>query len=214
MQSEVATDIYQTCLMMRRRVAKIVQAKSFRNYDIAGVTELLGVIDFIDSKLEDYKAKYLKLKQKALKDIEKKKKKLLKEGICSDDKLASKEKKKEKKVQQKETAPSVDLLDLGINPQEQQSKDEKSEEDSDEEEKKDSGLKRLQAPPLSKLHVIEGMRNLKTRLAETQQAQPVSNIMDMLIDLDIKSEPVPTSQTATQPASHEGTDFFASLANR
>jgi len=104
--------------MMRRRVAKIVQAKSFRNYDIAGVTELLGVIDFIDSKLEDYKAKYLKLKQKALKDIEKKKKKLLKEGICSDDKLASKEKKKEKKVQQKETAPSVDLLDLGINPQE------------------------------------------------------------------------------------------------
>jgi hypothetical protein len=62
MKSDVATDIYQTCLMMRRRVARIVQAKSFQNYDIAGVTEMLEVIDFIDNKLETYKKKYLKLK--------------------------------------------------------------------------------------------------------------------------------------------------------
>jgi hypothetical protein len=62
MKSDVATDIYQTCLMMRRRVARIVQAKSFQNYDIAGVTDMLEVIDYIDNKLEAYKKKYLKLK--------------------------------------------------------------------------------------------------------------------------------------------------------
>lgn len=76
MKSEVATDIYQTCLMMRRRVARIVQAKSFSNVDIEGVTDLLTIIDYIDSKLEAYKKKYLKLKNKALRDIEKRKQKL------------------------------------------------------------------------------------------------------------------------------------------
>ena len=64
--------------MMRRRLARIVQAKSFTNQDIAGVTELLEVIDYIDNKLEAYKKRYLKLKQKALKEIELKKSNLLK----------------------------------------------------------------------------------------------------------------------------------------
>lgn len=76
MQSEVATDIYQTCLMMRRRVARIVQAKSFLNVDMRGVTELLEIIDYIDSKLEAYKKRYLKLKERALRDIQKKKSKI------------------------------------------------------------------------------------------------------------------------------------------
>jgi hypothetical protein len=62
MRSELATDIYQTCLMMRRRVARIVQAKSFENVDIQGVTDMLEIIDFIDTKLEQYKKSYLKLK--------------------------------------------------------------------------------------------------------------------------------------------------------
>jgi hypothetical protein len=62
MRSELATDIYQTCLMMRRRVARIVQAKSFQNVDIQGVTEMLEIIDYIDKKLEGYKKTYLKLK--------------------------------------------------------------------------------------------------------------------------------------------------------
>ncbi len=62
MRGELATHIYQTCLMMRRRVARIVQAKSFSNVDIAGVTSLLEIIDFIDTKLEAYKKRYLKLK--------------------------------------------------------------------------------------------------------------------------------------------------------
>jgi hypothetical protein len=76
MRSELATDIYQTCLMMRRRVARIVQAKSFQNVDIQGVTTMLEIIDYIDSKLEAYKKMYLKLKQKALKEIDKKRSKL------------------------------------------------------------------------------------------------------------------------------------------
>jgi hypothetical protein len=76
MRSELATDIYQTCLMMRRRVARIVQAKSFQNVDMQGVTTMLEIIDYIDSKLEAYKKMYLKLKQKALKEIDKKRSKL------------------------------------------------------------------------------------------------------------------------------------------
>jgi hypothetical protein len=74
MKTEVATDIYQTCLMMRRRVARIVQAKSFSNIDVDSVAELLEVIDYIDRKLESYKAKYLKLKTKKIKEIQKKQK--------------------------------------------------------------------------------------------------------------------------------------------
>lgn len=67
MKSDIATDIYQTCLMMRRRVARIIQAKSFGNVDIESVASLLEMIDFIDKKLELFKKKYLKLKQKAIK---------------------------------------------------------------------------------------------------------------------------------------------------
>lgn len=69
MKSEVATDIYQTALMMRRRVARIVQAKSFSNVDMDSVADLLEILDYIDKKLESYKKKYLKLKQKVLKDL-------------------------------------------------------------------------------------------------------------------------------------------------
>ena len=72
LKSELATDIYQTCLMMRRRVARIVQAKSFQNIDVESVAELLEIIDYIDKKLEVYKKKYLKMKEKAIKNIQKK----------------------------------------------------------------------------------------------------------------------------------------------
>ncbi len=76
MKSDVATDIYQTCLMMRRRIARIVQAKSFQNYDIEAVSEMLEVIDFIDNKLESYKKKYLKLKEKKQNDKSRKMRKV------------------------------------------------------------------------------------------------------------------------------------------
>jgi hypothetical protein len=41
-----------------------------------GVTELLEIIDYIDTKLEAYKKRYLKLKERALREIEKKKSKI------------------------------------------------------------------------------------------------------------------------------------------
>ena len=118
MKSEIATDIYQTCLMMRRRVARIVQAKSFQNVDIAGVTELLEIIDYIDKKLEAYKKKYLKLKQRALKEIEKKRTRLeMSEQKVADDKKPQLDKKSDKKqLRQSESKPVqsvMDLLDLG-----------------------------------------------------------------------------------------------------
>ena len=62
--------------MMRRRVARIVQAKSFSNIDIENVADLLEIIDYIDKKLEAYKKKYLKFKQKVIKDIQKKTQKM------------------------------------------------------------------------------------------------------------------------------------------
>ena len=65
--------------MMRRRVARIVQAKSFQNVDIESVAELLEIIDYIDKKLESYKKKYLKLKQKRINELDKKKKKFERE---------------------------------------------------------------------------------------------------------------------------------------
>lgn len=73
MKSELATEIYQTCLMMRRRVARMVQAKSFSNIDIEYVADLLEILDYIDSKLEEFKKKYLKLKDKVIRRIERKK---------------------------------------------------------------------------------------------------------------------------------------------
>ena len=62
MKSEIATDIYSTCFMMRRKVARMVQAKSFQNIEFDRVSELLEIMDFIDTQLEAYKKKYLKLK--------------------------------------------------------------------------------------------------------------------------------------------------------
>ena len=55
--------------MMRRRVARIVQAKSFSNVDVEHVVEYLDIIDYIDKRLETYKKKYLKLKEKTIKAL-------------------------------------------------------------------------------------------------------------------------------------------------
>ena len=110
MKSEVATDIYQTALMMRRRVARIVQAKSFSNVDLEAVAELLDILDYIDKKLESYKRKYLKLKQKTLKDLQRRKEQM--EAANKEDDDDQKEKKKKKKKEEKKN-DDVDLLDLG-----------------------------------------------------------------------------------------------------
>ena len=111
MKSEVATDIYQTCLMMRRRVARIVQAKSFSNVDIESVAELLSIIDYIDTKLEAYKKQYLKLKNKTLREIQKKKNKMDQEEAKNQDEGEDsegqrKKKKKSKKNKRKQKSES------------------------------------------------------------------------------------------------------------
>ncbi|CDW84727.1 tom1-like protein 2-like [Stylonychia lemnae] len=209
LKSEVATDIYQTCLMMRRRVARIVQAKSFTNTDIESVAELLDIIDYIDKKLESYKKKYLKYKSKKLREIEKKKQKIQQEESKSDDEDDDKKKKKakknkrEKKVKQNQ---NTDLLDLGGGQQLQLDESEGSESEGSEEEKnqkeeqkKETGFKKLAAPPTSKSHVISNLQKLKEKLQKDQNLEPAAsqknedketnNVMDMLIDLDIKSDP-------------------------
>lgn len=149
MKSEVATDIYQTCLMMRRRIARIVQAKSFSNVDIDSVVGLLEILDYIDKKLETYKKKYLKLKGKVLSDIEKQKLKLEDREKAAQQKEASKDSKKDKKKSKKKrkvtssdeeeekTEGQVDLLEMG-DPQEavkkQKVKKPKKKSDSSSEE--------------------------------------------------------------------------------
>ena len=54
----------------------MVQAKSFSNTDIEYVAELLEILDFIDSKLEDFKKTYLKFKEKVIRRMERKKQKI------------------------------------------------------------------------------------------------------------------------------------------
>ncbi len=57
------------------------------------------------------------------------------------------------------------------------------------------------APPKSSLYVLEGIRNLKQKLQQDPNAQgriqENNNVMDMLIDLDIKSEPAQTNNGST-----------------
>ena len=53
---------------------------------------MLEIIDYIDTKLEGYKKTYLKLKQKALKEIDKKRSKL-EEGKQDEEQPAKKVKK-------------------------------------------------------------------------------------------------------------------------
>ena len=61
---------------------------------------MLEIIDYIDTKLEGYKKTYLKLKQKALKEIDKKRSKL-EEGKQDEEQPAKKVKKpKEQKEQE------------------------------------------------------------------------------------------------------------------
>lgn len=116
--------------MMRRKVARIVQAKSFSNVDMEEVASLLEIIDYIDKKLEQYKKKYLKLKEKALKQIARQQKKMQEEEEQESEesepeekaKKKKKEKKKEKKAkktkkQKKQPATNtVDLLEFGDTP--------------------------------------------------------------------------------------------------
>ncbi len=61
------------------------------------------------------------------------------------------------------------------------------------------GLRKLAAPPTSKSHVLSDIQRLKAKLAQensSSSAKPIESVMDMLIDLDIKSEPIPHNNNA------------------
>ena len=80
-RTEVVQDIYNTCRISRARIAKIIEVRSFAN-KLNDLESLLEVLDFIDKKIELFKAKYKKLKEKekkAKKKSEKKEKKKEKE---------------------------------------------------------------------------------------------------------------------------------------
>lgn len=169
MKSEVATDIYQTCLMMRRRVARIVQAKSFSNVDIESVAELLSIIDYIDTKLEAYKKQYLKLKNKTLKEIQKKKNKMDQEEAKNQDEDEGedsegqrKKKKKSKKNKRKQKSESQS---------EEEEEDQRQHNQEESKQKEAGGFKKLAAPPTSKSHVIQNLQRLKEKLKQEQRLE-------------------------------------------
>ena len=69
MQSEVASEIFSTCMLVRRKMAKIVEAKSMtETEDVAQMSPYLETIDLIDAKLGNFKNRYLELKE-AEKDL-------------------------------------------------------------------------------------------------------------------------------------------------
>lgn len=63
LRTEVVADIYTTCRVSRVRIAKIIEVRSFAN-KLNDLESLLEVLDFIDKKIELFKAKYKKLKEK------------------------------------------------------------------------------------------------------------------------------------------------------
>jgi len=48
MQSEIAAEIYQTCIEVRKSMAKTVAAKSNLGYDVIQILPYLSSIDLID----------------------------------------------------------------------------------------------------------------------------------------------------------------------
>ena len=69
MQGEVPTEITQTCIMMRKQMAQIVEAKSMfggiiqdeleEDDTVMQITIYLEMIDLIDNCLQEYKTKYM-----------------------------------------------------------------------------------------------------------------------------------------------------------
>jgi hypothetical protein len=79
LQGELSVEIIQSCILTRKRMAKIVEAKSVYGQIQSGteqetieqITVYLEMIDFIDNCMQAYKDRYTHLKQKKLKKIEK-----------------------------------------------------------------------------------------------------------------------------------------------
>jgi hypothetical protein len=62
-RTEVVKDVYLTCKITRVRIAKIVEVRSYAN-KMEDLEALLEVLDFLDKKIDSFKAKYIKLRTK------------------------------------------------------------------------------------------------------------------------------------------------------
>ena len=76
MSTEYAKEIFETCIFVRRKSQKIVQAKNMAMEQgilsedklVADMSAYLDLIETIDKKLGIFKAKYEKLRNQAIKD--------------------------------------------------------------------------------------------------------------------------------------------------
>lgn len=81
LQGELSVEITQSCILTRKRMAKIVEAKSVYGQiqtdnemeTIEQITVYLEMMDFIDNCMQAYKDRYTYLKSKKLQSIERKK---------------------------------------------------------------------------------------------------------------------------------------------
>lgn len=116
LRTEVVREIYMTCKIARIRIAKIVEVRSFAN-KLDDLESLLEVIDFIDKKLDAFRAKYKKLKQKEEQRVKAAKAKP-KEPIIeqkSEEESDGEESEAENEGEEKEVAiGNIDLLELGL----------------------------------------------------------------------------------------------------
>ena len=114
--TEVARDVYNECRMSWFRIAKIIETRSFHN-KMHGMEELLEALDYMDKRIDKFRATYRKLKERRGAD---EKKAQLKE-------LEKRAKKSKKKEEAKKESSS----------DEEESED-SEDEDEEEEEKNDS----------------------------------------------------------------------------
>ena len=140
MRTDYAQEIFETCIFVRRKSQKIVEAKNMAMEQgvavdklIADMSAYLDLIETIDKKLAVFKAKYEKLRDKAIEEqfeacaLQQKEKEEKKERAKAKakEKEAKKKSKKGKKKQESSSESS-----------ESEDEDEDEQEDSSQEEEK------------------------------------------------------------------------------
>lgn len=121
LQGELPSEITQACMMMRKEMSKIVEAKSMfggiyadqeeDDMTVIQITLYLDMIDQIDNCLKEYKDRYVALKQKKIEKIKKKQAKVqlkveeLKSGDGTQKKEETKKKMDESDDEKEEAEP-------------------------------------------------------------------------------------------------------------
>ena len=110
MRGDYAMEIFETCIFVRRKSQKIVEAKNMAMDQGVAIEKLvsdmsayLDLIETIDKKLNLFKVKYIKLRDRAIKEqqdawqLEKKRAQEKRERDTAKAKAKSKKNKKKKK---------------------------------------------------------------------------------------------------------------------